>query len=187
MLTAIAKEYGNGRLLFIGSTDLDTQQPVIWNVGAIAASGHPRALDTIRRLLLASAAIPAAFPPMMFDVTVDGKAYQEMDVDGGAFVQTFLYPASVTVQRRTRMANDQPVPAAAAYIIRNGRLDPEWATVQRRTLDIAGRAISTMIAASGYNDILHIYNTTQKDSVDFNLAYIGPNFNMDLPAPFDPS
>jgi len=132
MLVAIAKAYGDGRLLFIGSTDLDAQQPIIWNVGAIAASGHPRALDTIRRLLLASAAIPAAFPPTMFDVMVDGKAYQEMDVDGGAFVQTFLYPASVTAQRRALMANGQPVPPAAAYIIRNGRLDPEWATVERR-------------------------------------------------------
>jgi hypothetical protein len=28
---------------------------VIWNMGAIAKSGHPRALDTIRRILLASA------------------------------------------------------------------------------------------------------------------------------------
>ncbi len=44
-----------------------------------------------------------------------------------------------------------------------------------------------MIAASGYNDILRIYNTTQKDGVDFNLAYIGPYFNMDLAASFDPS
>ena len=186
MLAAIARAYGDGRLLFIGSTDLDAQQPVIWNVGAIAASGHPRALDTIRRLLLASAAIPAAFPPTMFNVTVDGKAYQEMDVDGGAFAQTFLYPASVTVQRRTRMANGQSVTPAIVYVIRNSRLAPDWATVKRRTLDIAGRAISTMIAASGYNDILRIYNTAQKDGADFNLAYIGPDFNMKSPAPFDP-
>lgn len=186
MLAAMAQAYRDGRLLFIGSTDLDAQQPVIWNVGAIAASGHPRALDTIRRLLLASAAIPAAFPPTMFDVTVDGKAYQEMDVDGGAFVQTFLYPRSVTAQRRIRMANGQPVPPAVAYIIRNGQLAPEWASVDRQTLDIASRAISTMITASGYNDIIRIYNTTQKDGVDFNLAYIGSDFNMKLPAPFDP-
>jgi len=83
MLAAVAKTYEDGRLLLIASTDLDSQQPVIWNVGAIAASGQPRALDTIRRILLASAAIPAAFPPTMFDVTLDGRAYQEMHVDGG--------------------------------------------------------------------------------------------------------
>lgn len=54
----------------------------MWNIGAIAKSGHPRALDTIRRIMLASAAIPGAFPPTMFDVTVGWKPYQEMQVDG---------------------------------------------------------------------------------------------------------
>ena len=124
MLAAVAKAYGNGRLLLIGSTVLDSQQPVIWNVGAIAASGHPRALDTIRRLLLASAAIPAAFPQTMFDVTLNGKAYQETLVDGGAFAQAFLYPAAVARERRQRMKRGQLVVSAVAYIIRNGRLDP---------------------------------------------------------------
>ena len=93
MLAAIAKGYDDGRLLLIGTSDLDAQHPVIWNIGAIAKSGHPRALETIRRILLASAAIPGAFPPTMFDVTLDGKPYQEMHVDGGAFAQAFLYPA----------------------------------------------------------------------------------------------
>jgi hypothetical protein len=185
MLKDLGRAYGQGRLLLIGSTDLDAQQPVIWNVGAIAASGHPRALDTIRRLLLASAAIPAAFPPSMFDVTLDGKPYQEMHVDGGAFAQAFLYPAGITRKRRERMKGGKAVVPAAAYIIRNGRLDPEWATVERRTMGIASRAIATMIAASGLNDVLRLYNTTQRDGIDFNLAYIGSDFTEVLPEPFD--
>ena len=65
---------------------------MIWNIGAIAASGHPAAPDLVRRILLASAAIPGAFPPVMFDVTLDGERHQEMHVDGGAFAQAFLYP-----------------------------------------------------------------------------------------------
>src|SRR5271166_3545294 len=99
MLADIARSYDEGRLLLIGTTDLDAQQPVIWNIGAIARSGHPKALDTIRRIMLASAAIPGAFPPTMFDVMLDGRSYQEMHVDGGAFAQAFLYPASVTRER----------------------------------------------------------------------------------------
>ena len=140
----------------------DNEWSIAKNVGAIAKSGHPRALDTIRRILLASAAIPGAFPPTMFDVTLDGTAYQEMHVDGGQFV----------------------VPAVA-YVIRNGRLDPEWATTERSTMGIAGRAIATMIAASGLNDVLRMYNTTQRDGIDFNLAYIGTDFTQKLPEPFD--
>jgi len=74
MLAEIAAAYDKGRLLFISTTDLDAQLPVMWNIGAIAKSGHPRALDTVRRIMLASAAIPGAFPPTMFDVTLDGRA-----------------------------------------------------------------------------------------------------------------
>ena len=187
MMAAVAKAYDSGRLLFIGTTDLDAQQPVIWNVGAIAGSGHPRALETIRRILLASAAIPGAFPPTMFDVTMDGVGYQEMHVDGGAFAQAFLYPDALTVQRRERMKNGQQVVPATAYVIRNGRLDPEWSRVERSTLSIVGRAISTMITASGYNDVLRMYNTTRQDGIDFRLAYIGPDFNKELPEAFDQS
>jgi hypothetical protein len=131
MLADIALAYDSGRLLLIGTTDLDAQQPVIWNIGAIAKSGHPKAADTIRRILLASAAVPGAFPPSFFDVTADGGSYQEMHVDGGAFVQSFLYPSTLTASRRQRMAAHQPVATVTAYVIRNGRLDPEWADVRR--------------------------------------------------------
>jgi predicted acylesterase/phospholipase RssA len=185
MLAALGKSYEDGRLLLIGTSDLDAQQPVIWNIGAIAKSGHPRALDTIRRILLASAAIPGAFPPTMFDVTLDGVAYQELHVDGGAFAQAFLYPAGVTRQRRATMAGGKRVAPARAFVIRNGRLDPDWAVTERSTLGIAGRAISAMIAASGINDVMRMYSGTQRDGIDFNLAYIGSDFTQKLPEPFD--
>jgi predicted acylesterase/phospholipase RssA len=185
MILAIAKEYDVGRLLLIGTTDLDAQLGVIWNVGAIAKSGHPRALDTIRRILLASAAVPGAFPPTMIDVTVDGKTYQEMHVDGGAFAQTFLYPIALTTDRRRRLTAHQRVIPVDAYIIRNGRLHPEWAAVERRTLAIAARAISTLTTASGYNDVVRIYNQAKADDVGYNLAFIGPDFAVPLPASFD--
>jgi predicted acylesterase/phospholipase RssA len=185
MLAALGKAYEEGRLLLIGTSDLDAQTPVIWNIGAIARSGHPRALETIRRVLLASAAIPGAFPPTLFDVTVNGVAYQELHVDGGAFAQAFLYPAGVTKQRRARLAGGQRATPARAFVIRNGRLDAEWADTERSTMGIASRAISTMIAASGINDVIRMYNATQRDGIDFNLAYIGPDFTQKLPAPFD--
>ena len=187
MLAAIARTYGEGRLLLIGTTQLDAQLPIIWNIGAIAASGHPGALDLIRRILLASAAIPGAFPPVMLDVTVAGRHYQEMHVDGGAFTQVFLYPRRLTELRRQRIGRRERVLPARAFIIRNGRLDPDWAEVNRRTLSIAGRAIATMIASSGYNDVVRIWNTTERDGVDFNLAFIGADFTGTYSEPFEPA
>jgi predicted acylesterase/phospholipase RssA len=130
MLAAIANEYRKGRLLLIGTTDLDAQRPVIWNIGAIAASGRPGAVELVRKILLASAAIPAAFPPVLIDVEVDGRPYQEMHVDGGAIARTFLYPPTLTagVNLRTgSLARERH-----AYVMRNGRLDPEWSSTDRR-------------------------------------------------------
>jgi hypothetical protein len=106
-------------------------------------------------------------------------------VDGGAFAQAFLYPAAITRERRQRMKRGQHVVSGVAYVIRNRRLDPEWAVTQGRTLGIAGRAIAAMIAASGYNDVLRMWHTTVHDGIDFNLAYIGSDFTVTLPEPFD--
>jgi predicted acylesterase/phospholipase RssA len=47
----------------IQTTNLDAGYPVIWNIGAIAEVGTPEALDLIHHIMLASASIPAAFPP----------------------------------------------------------------------------------------------------------------------------
>jgi predicted acylesterase/phospholipase RssA len=187
MLAEIGRAYAGGRLLLIGTSNLDAQMPVIWNIGAIAQSGHPKALDTVRRILLASSAIPGAFAPVLFDATLDGQPYQELHVDGGAFAQVFLYPPSVSRFRRERMARRLPVAPTRAWVIRNARLDPEWASVDRRTLGIAGRAITSMIAAQGLNDVLRIYNAAERDGVDFNLAYIGRDFTVEYDKPFEQS
>ena len=177
MLEAIAAEYNKGRLLMIGTTDLDAQRPVIWNIGAIAASGRPGSPDLFPNILRAWAAIPGAFQPVLIDVELDGKKYQELHVDGGAIAQLFLYPPSIDIASLKRERH--------AYIIRNARLDPDYAMAERRTITIAGRAIATMLAASGVNDVLRTYFISQRDKVDYNLAYIGRDFEASKKGEFD--
>lgn len=183
MMAAIAREYSRGRLLLIGTTNLDTERPVIWNIGAIAASGKPGALELIHKILLASAAVPGAFPPVMIDVGLDGRHYQEMHVDGGAVAQMFLYPPSIGLHadlKHGALARERH-----AYLIRNSRLEPEWASTNRTLFSIVGRAIDSMIHYSGYNDALRIYAISRRDGVDYNLAFIGPDFTMEHKVPFD--
>ncbi|MFQ5938191.1 MAG: patatin-like phospholipase family protein [Acidiferrobacterales bacterium] len=182
-LQEIAAEHAKGRILLIGTTNLDARRPVLWNIGKIAASGSPNALDLVHNILVASAAIPAAFPPTMIDVEVDGTPYQEMHVDGGASAQVFVYPPSLRVAevlQRAGVSRERRV-----YIIRNSRLDPDWADTKRATLSIAGRAVSSLIQNQGVGDLYRIYATTQRDGVDFNLAYVPPTFDVLLTEPFD--
>ena len=179
LLDAIGRDYEQGRLLLIGTTDLDAQRPVVWNIGALAASHHPRALGLFRKILRASTAIPGAFQPVLIDVEIDGATFQEMHVDGGAIVQLFLYPPSLEV----RQVGEER--ARSAYIVRNGRVDPDHAETEPRTISIAGRAIATMLAASGNNDLLRTYFVTRRDGVDYNLAFIGSDFAVDRATEFD--
>ena len=184
MMRKIAREYDKGRLLLISTTQFDAAKPVIWNIGAIAKVGTPEALELIRRILIASAAVPGAFPPVMLDVEVNGRKYQEMHVDGGAVAQVFLYPPTLDVGAVSRRENVQR--KRYAYIIRNSKLSSPWEDVPRSTLTIAGRAISMLIASNGVGDMYRIYSTTQRDGVDFNLAYIDRDFTAEYVGPFDP-
>ncbi len=186
-LARIAREYQEkGRLLLIGTTNLDARRPVIWNMGeiAMAARDNPKAVDLFRKIMLASAAIPGAFPPTMIDVEIDGKPYQEMHVDGGAMAQVFLYPPRMFDLIRQHGVKVPPR-ARSVYVIRNARLDPDWASVDRSTLTIVGRAISSLIQTQGVGDLYRIYLTAQKDGLDYNLAYIGADFNAEHKEDFD--
>ena len=183
LLSAIAAEHARGRLLLIGTTDLDSRRGVIWNMGKIAASGHPRSLELFQSILIASSAIPGAFPPVLIDVEAHGKHYQEMHVDGGAVAQVFAYPPSINLEELSKKYDFQR--ERTLYIIRNGRLDPQYAEVERRTLSIAARAISSLIHSQGVGDLYRLYLTSQRDGVFFNLAFIPSSFNFPHKEDFD--
>jgi len=72
------------------------------------------------------------------------------------------------------------------YVIRNSRLDADWAQTNRRTMDIAGRAIQSLIQTQGVGDLYRIYSTSERDGVDFNLAYIPREFTTPYVEPFEP-
>jgi hypothetical protein len=116
-------------------------------------------------------------------VEAGGKTYEEMHVDGGATSQVFVYPAGLDLAGISR--ENSIVRERHLYVIRNARLDPEWADVDRRTLSISGRAISSLIQIQGLGDLYRIYVAAQRDDIDFNLAYIPSSFDVPLPAPFD--
>jgi len=178
LLDAIAVEHTKGRILLIATTNLDVRRSVVWNVTKIAASKAPGALELVHKILIASAAIPGTFPPVMIDVEANGQPYQEMHVDGGTTGQVFVYPAAINLYQLFKRERK-------LYIIRNARLDPQWAQVDRRTLPIAFRAITTLIQYQGMGDLYTIYSICERDHVEYNLAYIPPTFDAPHKTDFD--
>ena len=183
LLDEIAKEYKKGRLLLIGTTDLDARQGVIWNMTKIASSKDPRALHLFRSIIIASTSIPGGFPPVMINVEIDGKKHQEMHVDGGTVAQVFVYPPAIKLKTLAKSLNAQR--ERNLYIIRNSRLDPDWANTERQVLSIAKRAIGSLIQTQGIGDLYRIYATSQRDGVAYNLAYIPASFNEEHLKDFD--
>ena len=185
VMEAVAKEFRDkGRLLAIGTTNLDALRPVSWNIGRIAASGHPDALDLIRKVLLASASIPIAFPPVHIEVEVDGRRYEEMHVDGGATAQIFLYPSGLDWARIMERLEVQGRPNV--YLIRNFCHTPVWKTMKPLLLPIALRTVQSLIRTQGIGDIFRVYYAAQRDGLDFHLADIPADFDHQPTEQFDP-
>jgi len=107
-----------------------------------------------------------------------------MHVDGGASAQVFVYPT------KYRLAEAAAAAGVAQrerhlYVIRNARLDPDWAQVERRTMSIAARAITSLIQTQGKGDVFRIFAIAQRDQVDFNLAFIPETFQASHKEEFD--
>jgi predicted acylesterase/phospholipase RssA len=184
LLREIATERMKGRILLIGTTNLDTQRPVLWDMGRIAMSSNREAMALFRKILLASATLPGVFPPVRIKVRVGGQNYDELHVDGGVTRQVFIEPSAFSFashdQRSGRLASRPQL-----YVIRNGKIDPEWQPVNENMLSVTQRSINTLIKNQGIGDLYRIYTITKHDRIDFNLASIPSDFTETSDEPFD--
>lgn len=183
MMEAIAAEHRKGRRLFIGTTNLDASRPVIWNIGAIAASLDPNALALIHNVLVASASIPGIFPPVFIEVVANGSQYDEMHVDGGTASQVFLIPTGLDWSRIGEKLELRET--GRAYIIRNDRIVANWQAVEPKLAHIIKRSISSLISNNGYGDLYRLYLETQQAGIEYYLAYIPSAFDEEPQEPFD--
>jgi predicted acylesterase/phospholipase RssA len=174
LLAKIAEEYAKGRLLFIGTTDLDAEQPVIWDMGAIASSKSPHALELFRKIMLASTSLPGLFPPVMIDVDLAGKHYQEMHVDGGVMRTVFMLP---TLFARTNLPlKDADSTVRHIFVIDNQKIQRPWTSTHRRTGTIALRALDAMGAAESQSDLYRLQVLAHAEGAELSVAYLGPEF-----------
>jgi hypothetical protein len=185
VIAGIAAEDRQGRQLFIGTVNLDQARPVVWNITEIAASGQPGAPELIRDIMLASASIPGAFPPVHIAVEgTDDRRYEEMHVDGGTATQVFLYPLGLDWKRVLRKLKVPGTPKV--YVVRNSKIMLDPKAVPRRLQEIAERSISSLIRTQGIGDMYRMFLGAKRDGLDYNLAYVPDDFAVKYNEPFDP-
>lgn len=184
LIDAVAQEHRKGRRLLVQTTNLDAQRPVIWDMGVIAGYRSAEARELFRRVLLASASVPAIFPPVQIRVSADGRAFEEMHVDGGTVSQQAGLSAWIFGTRDLLRANGLK-PARTIYIVRNNTVSPEWQSVDNNVLKIAARASSTTIKYQGNADLYMDYLAARERGASFRAAAIGDDFGVKYTGPFD--
>lgn len=137
--------HAEGRRLYIATTNVRTHKLVAWDVGAIASSGRPDAVELVRKIILAACSIPGLVPPVDFEVTVNGVCYTEQHADAGNLAQVFL-----------RLPGPLP-PGSSIWVLSAGKTYPNPATSQPRILGSMGAAISSTLYSLFRADALRLY------------------------------
>jgi predicted acylesterase/phospholipase RssA len=134
LIRAVAAEHAKGRRLLVATTNLDTEQLIVWDMGAIASHGGPAARRLFAEVLVASASIPGVFPPSLIGVDAAGHQFQEMHVDGQTESAFFAFPPSLL------LAPDVPTLKLRFYIVVNGLTESVFKVTPRSTIPILGRS-----------------------------------------------
>ena len=137
LLQAVAREAASGRLLLVATTNVDTGETVIWDLGSIAMNGGPSAKTLFRDVLVASASVPGMFPPVIIRIQDTGGDYSEAHVDGTATVPFIVPPTLLQLPRDA--ANGSPT---TVYVLVDGRLSQEPMPIRLRFGTILSRSIS---------------------------------------------
>lgn len=169
MLTRVAEEHRKGRRLLIGTTNIDAGRPVVWSMGAIAETGDAELFVDV---MLASASIPAAFPPVLIDVEANGQQFTEFHVDGGVTRSVILWPTGTE-----RLLEQYGLARArgAIYVIQNNQLLPPYQPVESSLRQIASRSLSTLIRGQTAGDLTRIYLAGREAGYDFRLIFVPPS------------
>jgi hypothetical protein len=165
LLSKVAAEGASGRRLFVGAADLGTGAFRAFDLTEIASRG-PAARKDYVDALMASTAIPVAFPP----VEIGGRTY----VDGGVRRNIFLelVMGELALRRRGEIERGLAPPEATVYCLVNGTLNVGSREVKRRTIDIGRRSVDILLDESTDGNLLRVFLLAQRAGLRFLVTRI---------------
>lgn len=175
LLDDIAREHRKGRRLLVQTTNIDAQRPVIWDMGAIASAGLVERRRLFIEILLASTAIPAVFPPVSIDVQSGGRTYEELHVDGGVTSQITFGPPGLDLRSVERRIFGH-TRSKTLYVIRNGKLQPEYDPIDRTVAALAEHAVGTMVKYQTLADLTDISRRSRVEHIRLRFTAIPETF-----------
>jgi len=168
LIRAVAREAGTGRLLWVATTDLDKEETVIWDLGAIAMRGGEPARKLFRDVVVASASIPGVFEPVLIHVQQGERMYDEMHVDGNASASLFIAPAAAYFSLL-----DQPsLDGAQVYVLINGQIIDAPETTPFKLRPIVARTFSVALKHMARAQVVAVDQFAEKYRMSVQSTYL---------------
>ena len=166
VLRAVAAEAAKGRMLLVATTDLDSQRGVVWDMGAIAQRGGPEALALFRLVLIASASVPGAFPPVLIPSEGGGQRFEEMHVDGGVATPFLALPETFW----SYQDDTGKLRGGRIHVIVNGRTGPGFKITRDSLGTVLGRSLDIMLRTSIASTLAGNRAFAERNGLEFHYA-----------------
>lgn len=150
LVREIAAQGETGRALLVSATNQDLGTAQVFDMCDKAKELPPDGnTEKFCQYLLASSAIPGAFPP----VEIDGYLYGDGGVTANVLVRLDLRSPNGFIAVWRRMYPGEPLPHVRYWIIFNNQIQTPPDTVQPAWVDLAGRSLAISIRSSTMSEI----------------------------------
>lgn len=191
-LDKIAAEHKKGRRLYIGTTNIDTGQLTVWDMGAIASSNRPDKYTRFNQIIYASTALPVYLPPEYIEVDIADKKYYQMHVDGGIYTQVFMIGLLVNWAEVLHFKkNDNTNFDATLYTVANRKYRQRdiYKPIEQKPLSIIESYVLTEMDLLFDRSTYRLYKSCEQKGIKFKMATIPEKMPdiIEVPTEFDPS
>ncbi len=183
LIQAVAREAANGRLLWVATTDLDKEETVIWDLGAIAMRGGEPARKLFRDVLVASASIPGVFEPVLIHVQQGDKLYDEMHVDGNASTSLFVAPVAAYFA----LLDQRSLDGARVYVLINGQIIDAPETTPFKLGPVVARTFEAALKHMSRAQVVAIDQFADKYRMSVQSTYLPYDYPKHSPSDFQAS
>jgi hypothetical protein len=171
----LAEAHRKGRRLYIGTTEEEGKQFVVWDIGAMAARNGPGDRELIKKVILGSSAAPGFFPSAKIQISVDGVSHTERHVDGGVSQSLFFRPPYLPPSERSDVAA-RDLAGAKVYVILAGKLYADPQVIRPWSLAQAGNSVSTLLFAQARGDLQRLYTVCLLTGMDYYVSAIPQDY-----------
>ena len=190
LLNRVATAHAKGRRLYIGTTNIDTGQLIVWDMGAIAASSRSDKYQRFSDIIYASSAMPIFLPPQYISVDVEDKQYYQMHVDGGIYSHVFMIGLFVNWKEVLDLRADANLNFdVTLYTIANRKYRNRTAydPVEQSPSSVISAYIETETDLLFDRSMYRLYDSCMQKGIKFRMAAVPKDVNhVDDATEFNP-